>query len=117
MPPLKETDANIDVKLMQLGQTVVIGAFLLGIGISICKLAGVTLYAGVDMAPLAMMMVGVRRMAKGIGRRRLATWGWAFLMLVPVVNLIALWRLNRRASTLLRQHGFKVGLFGARAPQ
>jgi hypothetical protein len=34
-------------------------------------------------------------------------------MMIPLVNFIALWRLNGKATEVLRRSGYKVGFFGA----
>ena len=39
------------------------------------------------------------------------------LTLVPILNLIILLVINGRATNLLRKHGIKVGLMGAKASQ
>ena len=40
-------------------------------------------------------------------------WLYVVLSLIPLVNLIALLVLNRKATTALQAHGVRVGLMGA----
>ncbi len=65
------------------------------------------------LAVFVMTTTGWLRLAKGL---RLAPLSRALLLLacyLPVVNLVVLVVMNRRANRRLRDAGYKVGLFGA----
>ncbi|MHB8454605.1 MAG: tetratricopeptide repeat protein [Acidiferrobacterales bacterium] len=67
------------------------------------------------LAVFAMTTTGWLRLAKGL---RLSPSSRTFLLLacyLPVVNLVVLVVVNRRANRRLRDAGYKVGLFGAGA--
>ena len=59
-------------------------------------------------------LVGVVRIASGLGMSQGRKLAMMVLAFVPIVNLIALAALSLRATRLLRAAGWRVGLFGAR---
>ena len=59
-------------------------------------------------------LVGVVRICSGLGESQNKKIAFMVLAFFPVLNLVALVYLSVRASRMLRDAGWKVGLFGAR---
>ncbi len=62
------------------------------------------------LALIIYMLFSVSRLARSLGVSQLL---YILLMVVPLVSMIALLRLNDKATKRLRQAGIRVGLFGA----
>ena len=99
------------------GQRLCIVAILLNIGLGgmtsgHAASAGVTYFVAVAIAMLSL--VGIVRMCSGLGYtqgRKIFCMCMAF---VPLANVVTLVVLSVKATRLLRQAGWRVGLFGAR---
>lgn len=96
------------------GQKLIIYAILvnfltLGLQVAFGDIAGL-----VGIAAIIMSLVGMFRLASGLGYSTGAKIGLVILLLVPLVGLITLLVLNSRATKALRGAGYKVGLLGAR---
>jgi hypothetical protein len=72
-------------------------------------------WLGVAAALVAVSMgiTGLLKIAKGMDVSTARKVMIGLLMLVPVVNLITMMVVNSRATKLLRDAGYKVGLMGA----
>ena len=68
----------------------------------------------VDIVAIVMSLVGMFRLASGLGYSTGSKIGLVILLLVPLVGLITLLVLNSHATKALRGAGYKVGLLGAR---
>ncbi len=68
----------------------------------------------VGIVAIIMSLVGMFRLASGLGYSTGAKIGLIILLLVPLVGLITLLVLNSRATKALQGAGYKVGLLGAR---
>lgn len=68
----------------------------------------------VSIVAIVMSLVGVFRLASGLGYSTGAKVVLVILLVVPLVGLIVLLVLNSRATKALRGEGYKVGLLGAR---
>jgi hypothetical protein len=70
--------------------------------------------------PPLLVIVGVAnlvlmyQLAKAL---RLTAWAWCIGMVVPLVSLVLLLALNRKATNLIRSKGISVGLMGANRAQ
>ncbi len=62
---------------------------------------------------VALAIYGYRT-ARSLGSS--VAWVWAIAMVVPLVNLLSLLVLSRKATNVCRQHGIPVGLFGPKIP-
>jgi hypothetical protein len=63
---------------------------------------------------LYLAIVGLYRLASGLGYSTGVKVLLFVLMIVPLVSLVTLFYLNSKATPLLRRAGYKVGLLGAR---
>ncbi len=70
-----------------------------------------------NLLALPLALIGLVRLAGGLGYSSLAKVLLVALMLVPIVNLITLLIVNSRATSALRAAGYKVGLLGAESPK
>jgi hypothetical protein len=96
------------------GQKLIIYAILVqlltvGLQIAFGDIAGL-----VGIVAIVMSLVGMFRLASGLGYSVAARIVLVILLLVPVIGLITLLVLNSRATKALRGAGYKVGLLGAR---
>jgi hypothetical protein len=94
------------------GQKLIISSILvnvLGFGLQAAfgDIAGL-----VGLVAIVMSLVGMFRLASGLGYSTGAKIGLVILLLVPLVGLITLLVLNSRATKTLRGAGYKVGLLG-----
>lgn len=62
---------------------------------------------------LIAILAGVLEIGRGLRLSRAAIGLYMFLMIIPLVNLLAMLRLNGKATEALRRAGYRVGLFGA----
>jgi hypothetical protein len=65
------------------------------------------------LVAISLFVLGMVDIGKGFRWSPLRIFLSLLLMLVPLVNLIALWRLNSKVTDTLRGAGYHVGLFGA----
>jgi hypothetical protein len=63
---------------------------------------------------LYFAIVGLYRLASGLGYSTRVKLLLFVLMIVPLVSLFTLFYLNSKATPLLRRSGYRVGLLGAR---
>jgi hypothetical protein len=95
------------------GQKLVIYAILvnlatIGLQVVIGQIAGL-----LGLASLVMSVVGIVRLGRGMGMAPVSRTFLVIAMFIPLINLITLLVLNSRATTHLRNAGYKVGLLGA----
>ena len=95
------------------GQKLIIYAILvnfltIGLMAAFGDIAGV-----VNIVAIVMSLVGMFRLAGGLGYSTVAKIFLLVLLIVPLVGLITLLVLNSRATKALRQAGYTVGLLGA----
>ncbi len=81
--------------------------------------AGVVLAAYFESVGNAVLIIsillglfGVIKLVISLGDSIIARILYIILMFIPLVSLLVLIILNSRASARLREHGYKVGLFG-----
>jgi len=100
-------DATEDTEKVKSGQKLLIYAILLNFVTMALQAAGVPLLGLlVVVAALGMSLVGIFRVASGMGSGIALKILLVILMFVPLVNLITLLILNSRATKLLREAGY-----------
>ena len=95
------------------GQRLVIYAILLNLVVFALTVAIGDIAALLYLPVLALSLVGLHRLASGLGY---AVWKEVclmVLMLIPLLNIITLVVINSRATKTLRAGGYTVGLLGA----
>lgn len=75
--------------------------------------AGGMLALPINLFSLVLSIIGIIRLAIGLGNGIAMRVVYIVLMFVPLVNLITLVILNGKATKMLRDAGYKVGLLGA----
>jgi len=71
-------------------------------------------FQGLFVCVMIYSLVGVVRICSGLGESQNKKILFMVLAFFPLVNLVALVYLSVRASRMLRNAGWTVGLFGAR---
>jgi hypothetical protein len=114
--PLGPSGASLDRGLSKVasGQRLIIYAILLNLLCLVVKgTAGDVAGLAAGIVATVVALVGLFRLASGMGY----AVGWrvllAVLMVIPLIGLITLVILNSRATKALRAGGYKVGLLGA----
>ena len=107
-------DDSEDTEKVRSGQKMLIYAILLNFVTFGLQAAGTPLLGLlVAITALIMSLVGIFRVGSGMGFGIVAKILLVLLMFVPLVNLITLLVLNQRATKVLREAGYTVGLMGA----
>ena len=106
-------DSSEDIEKVRTGQKTILWAIVLNIGGTLLNFAVPLLGVLAALAALVMSFVGIVRLGAGLGYSTAARVGLCILMFVPLVNLITLLIVNSRATSRLRDAGYKVGLMGA----
>jgi hypothetical protein len=108
-------DDSEDIEKVRTGQKMLIYAILLNFVTYGFQGAGLPVIGVlVAIGALILSLVGIFRVGSGMGFGTVAKIGLVLLMFVPLVNLITLLVLNGRATKMLREAGYAVGLLGAR---
>ena len=95
------------------GQKLIIYAILINIIATILQIAVNPLFGLLGLVSLVMSIIGVIKLATGLGSSLIAKIIYVVLMIIPLINLITLLILNSQATKVLRANGYKVGLMGA----
>jgi len=96
------------------GQKLIIYAILVNfLTVGLCALIG-DIGGLLGIVVIVMSLVGMFRLASGLGYSTGKKIMFVILLLVPLIGLITLLVLNSRATKVLREGGYKVGLLGAR---
>lgn len=97
------------------GQRWIIYAILVNIGAIMWRaLLGNEVWALLSVTSAALAILGVIRLAKGLGYSTVVKVFLVILVFIPVISLITLAILSSRATTTLRAAGYKVGFLGAK---
>lgn len=96
------------------GQKIIIYAILVNFLTIGLRVAFGEIAVLVGIVAVVMSVVGIFRLASGLGYSTGAKVVLVILVLMPLINLITLLVLNSRATKALRAAGYKVGLLGAR---
>jgi len=111
-----DVDSGVDIERLNRvasGQRLVIFALLASI-VAVALQAVIGEIAVVfSLAASIVAIIGIVRLAGGLGSSGLARFFYAVVMLVPLVNLIVMLILNSRATRALRAGGYRVGFLGA----
>ncbi len=96
------------------GQKLIIYAILvnfltIGLQAAVGEIAGL-----LAIVAVVMSLIGMFRLASGLGYSTGTKILLVILLLVPLIGLITLLVLNSRATNTLKAAGYKVGLLGAR---
>jgi hypothetical protein len=70
----------------------------------------------VSLGASVVSIVGVVRLAGGLGASVITRVLYALGCLVPLVNLLVMIHLSMRANKALRAAGYRIGLLGAKKP-
>jgi len=95
------------------GQRLVIFALLASIAAVGLQVAVGDIAIVVSLAASVVAIVGVVRLAGGLGSSGVGRFFYAVVMLVPLVNLVVMLILSSRATRALRAAGYRVGFLGA----
>jgi hypothetical protein len=74
---------------------------------------GIWLVSVVSLAAMVMSIVGIIRLSSGLGYSSVSKVLLVIGCLIPLINLIILLVLSMKATSRLREVGYKVGLLGA----
>lgn len=108
--PLEDT---AELRQVAKGQKLTIYSILLNFATFALGSVSPVLGMLVSIGAAALAVYGVVILATGLGMALWARVLLALLMFVPVVNLVTLVVLNLRATRVLRNAGYSVGLLGA----
>lgn len=98
------------------GQRMVIWAILLYIFTVIIASTAGEIFGLVGIGALILAIMGLLRLADGLGWTTGTKILLIILVFVPLVSLLMLLIVNGRATQALKAAGYKVGLMGARKP-
>jgi len=104
---------EVAIEQVARGQKLIIYAILINIISIILQIVIHPIIGFVGLISLALSIIGIIKLATGLGSSVLAKIIYIILMIIPLVNLITLLVLNSRATRELRAAGYKVGLMGA----
>ena len=106
-------DESANIRQVMRGQKLVIYSIL--VNVAAMLLQGLIGTAGllVGLAALAFSIYAVLRLAGGLGMRLGSKALLTVLMFLPLINLLTLLVVNGRATRVLRDAGYRVGLLGA----
>lgn len=118
-PGAKVADVPSAVEIERLnrvasGQRLVIFALLGSIAAVAIQMAVSDIGIILSLAASVVAIVGIVRLAGGLGSSVIGRVVYAVLMIVPLVNLIVMVILSSRATKALRAAGYEVGFLGAR---
>ncbi len=65
------------------------------------------------LVSLILGLIGIVRLSSGLGYHVGLVVLFVILMIIPLVGLVTLLILNSKATKVLREHGYRVGLLGA----
>ncbi len=106
-------DSTADMTQLASGQRLVIYGILIYVGAAVLPATIRPLVVVLCMAAFVVSVVGIIRLAWGMGHSLVVKILLLVSMLVPLVNLIALLVMSSQATARLRAAGYKVGLLGA----
>jgi len=98
------------------GQKMVIVAILINLGALILQSAVNPVFALLLVVSGVLSIIGVIRLAAGMGIQLVMRICIILLMFLPLISLLTLLVLNSKATRRLREGGYHVGLLGASRP-
>jgi hypothetical protein len=111
------TEENIES--VRSGQRWVIAAIIINLGSILFRVfqaeeVQVMANAVIMLTALVISLIGLVRLMSGLKYPVVARVLCCLLMFAPLLNIVILGIINRGGTKLLREHGFTVGLLGAR---
>ena len=97
------------------GQKMVIWAIVLNVA-SLLTQSVADLWIVLGIAAIALGISGLLLLAKGLGYSTAKKVGLVILAAIPLIGLLMLVMVNARATKVLKEAGYRVGLLGARRP-
>lgn len=113
---IEDLDESARAEQVCSGQKLAVGAILLNL-ISVPFLMvpeGAVIRAPLVLIAIVLAVLGIVRMARALGINLIVIVLMAMAMVIPLVNLVILLIINARATSFLRDHGYTVGMFGAK---
>lgn len=103
----------------RIGQIMIIWAILLNFGavfagVLLGETIGPILSLLLSLTALVIAIIGVVKLANGLGINIAVIILCCVLLFIPLVNLITLFILSSKATRLLAANGYKVGIGGAK---
>lgn len=108
-------DAGEKVQKMIGGQKLLLYAMLVFIGANILSSRVPILGLAMFLAAAVMAVFGLAKVCSALGYHVVSTVLLCVTMIIPLLNLIILFVVNRQATARIREAGFEVGLMGAKA--
>lgn len=120
--PYNTPDANVrvrpdddaEVQKIISGQKLILYAILLNIGANILAARIPMLGVVAFLVAAVMAITGLAKVCTGLRYHIAATVIFCVLMIVPLLNLVVLVLVNRKATARIREAGYEVGLMGAK---
>ena len=106
-------ESFIDAPQVAGGQKLLIGAFAVQFFATMVRAQIPELGIPLVLLVVALIVISVVEIGKGLRWSRPILAVNVFFMLIPLLNLIALLRVNSKATAALRRAGYHVGFFGA----
>jgi len=114
--PMSAAPSQGTIEQVASGQKMIIYAILINIVTYVLQIAVHPLLGLLALGAIALGIVGIITLAKGLGKSTGLTVVFVILMFVPCVSLIMLLILNSEATKELQSAGYRVGLMGASKP-
>ena len=116
-PPHAPLDIDMEntarIEKVASGQKLIIYAILINIASILLQLALGPVAGLLNLVAIVLSLVGIVRLASGLGYSLAIKILLIILMFIPLINLITLLVINSKAINKLREAGYKVGLMGA----
>ena len=109
-------DGSVRLESIASGQKLVIYAILVYFAVIILQLVVGPIAGVLLLVSMVMGIIGVIRLASGLGKSTASKVIFVVLLFIPLVGLITLLVLNGKATAALRAGGYRVGLLGASRP-
>ncbi|MEM9414332.1 MAG: hypothetical protein AAGA29_02485 [Planctomycetota bacterium] len=111
--PTPQPPSQGPIEQVASGQKMIIYAILINIVTYVLQIAIHPLLGLLAIAAIALGIIGIINLAKGLGKSTGMTVLFVILMFVPCVSIIMLLILNSEATKELERAGYRVGLMGA----
>ena len=116
-PPTNPPEQSLEST--RIGQIMIIWAILLNFGavfagVLLGDTIGPVLSLLLSLIALVLAIVGVAKLASGLGINIAVIILCCMLLFIPLINLITLFVLSSKATHLLQANGYKVGIGGAK---
>jgi hypothetical protein len=114
-----KTYTEQEIEKMRSGQQMVIAAIVLNLGSMVFRFATPSPALGiitgiVGLVAICISIIGLLRLTGGLKYHIVGRILCCLLMFIPLVNIITLAIINSKATKILKDSGYDVGLFGAK---